>query len=138
MAKHTGPREGSRAHRALKALHEHGDMYEAAWMIKAAYDHSPSEFYRSVVQPLLGWKLVKEHGISYRVTPAGRACLGVSDVPDVEPVITPGTYVPPMGRPLSAQYRPGLRVMRPGALDFREIPSRIGEQIIQYGAKAAA
>lgn len=138
VAKHTGPREGSRAHRALKSLHEHGDMYEAAWMIKAAYDRSPLEFHRSVVQPLLAWGLIQENGVSYRVTRAGRALLGVPEVMEAARVVTPGTYVPPMGRPLSAKNRPGVRVMRPGALDFRDIPSRMGEQVVQYGAKAAA
>jgi hypothetical protein len=135
--KDAGPRHRSRAYRALVALSECGSMTVPDWMVMSDFQQSRSEFDRDVALQLAHWKLVKQVGEEYRILDAGLRYLGVlpEEVDIREPVA--GRYVPPRGE-LSAQYRPALRVMRPGALDYRAIPSRLGDQVIPHGAKAVA
>jgi hypothetical protein len=136
--KHTGPRRGSFAYRALKCLHAMGFAGAATWKDESAFKQSAREFDCEVVQQLLVWRLVEAKGDLYQVTAAGRSYLGFVDVASAESTsMTPGPYVPPR-LPLQPQNRPALRVMRPGALDYRAIPSRMGDQIIPHGAKAVA
>jgi hypothetical protein len=134
-----GPRAGSRAHFGLKQLHNYGGRALIRdWLIAVGWDATVGEFERLVAGPLQRYALVVKSGVDFVVTANGRDFLGVEpEAPATELAITPGTYVPPM-RPLSAVNMPGMRVMRPGALDYKAIPSRMGDQLIPHGAKAAA
>ena len=130
-AERSGPRAGSVAHRALLSLHSIGKMAIPTWMGQVEYGKSTKIFQREVVERLLGWGLIEASGLLYCVTPAGREHLGCGDVPVVIGVITPGAYVPPR-RDLSPHNRPALRVMRPGAFDYRDIPSLYAGKPVEY------
>jgi len=52
----------------------------------------------------------------------------------VEAVVGPA----PAMRPLSERNRARVTVMREGALDYRAIPSRMGDVLVPHGAKVAA
>lgn len=118
----SGPRRGSRAYRSLVALYECGAMAEGEWMDSASFLQSRSEFQRDVVQQLLRWKLIAPHAGGYRILEAGLRFLGFLVEEELPGAPTPGRYVPPR-RDLSAKHRPALRVTRPGAFDYRDIPS---------------
>jgi hypothetical protein len=120
--KFNGPRHGSRAYRSLVALYQCGAMGEAEWMEMSSFLQSRSEFKRDVVQQLLHWKLIAQHGDGHRILEAGLRFLGVLPEEDKPGAPTPGRYVPPR-HDLSARHRPTLRVMRPGAFEYRDIPS---------------
>lgn len=55
----------------------------------------------------------------------------------VEQGIATGRYVAPV-RPLAECHRARLPVLREGALDYRDIPSRMGDVLVPHGAKVAA
>jgi hypothetical protein len=118
----SGPRHGSRAYRALVALYQCGAMGEAEWMEMSSFLQSRFEFKRDVVQQLLRWKLIAPHGDGHRILEAGLRFLGFVIKEEVPGAPTPGRYVPPR-QDLSTRHRPVQRVMRPGAFDYRDIPS---------------
>jgi hypothetical protein len=134
-----GPRADSRAHFGLKQLHSYGGRaIPRDWMVAVGWQATVGEFERQVVGPLLLHSLVVKSGIDYVVTGGGRDYLGIlPDAPAPTLTLTPGAYVPPI-RPLSSKYMPGMRITRPGALDYKAFPSRVGDQLIPHGEKAAA
>ena len=56
------------------------------------------------------------------------------DLAEVNATVGPA----PTPRPLSERNRARVRVLREGALDYQDIPSRIGDQSIPHKAKAGA
>ncbi|WP_036170382.1 hypothetical protein [Massilia sp. 9096] len=135
--KHTGPRRGSWPYRALGYLHMLGQESLYGWMQESSYEQSARDFQYEVVERLLSWHLVELVNESYRVTSAGRSYLGIVDAAAAVGDVATSRQAAPQ-RPLSTQNRPALRVMRPGALHYRDIPSRLGDQVIPHGKKAAA
>ena len=122
-SKHSGPRRGSLAYRALSCLHALGESGAAGWKEECGFGQSSRVFDSEVIQQLLVWRLVGNNGELYLVTAAGLSYLGFAPATPVNN--TPpasGPYVPPR-LPLSARNRPALRGMRPGAFDYRDIPS---------------
>lgn len=137
-SKHSGPRRGSLAYRALNCLHALGKSGAVGWKDECGFGQSSRVFDSDIVQQLLVWRLVEVKGNEYSVSTAGLSYLGFAPAAPVSSAPpASGPYAPPK-LPLSPQNRPALRVIRPGALDYRSIPSRIGDQIIPHGAKAAA
>lgn len=137
MAPRHGPRTDSRAYFALQQLHNYGGtVIVQEWIVAVGWQATMGVFDRQVIGPLLQHGLIVKRGVDLVITGRGKAYIGAAD-PVPEPVITPGTYVPPM-RALAAKYMPRLAVIRPGALDYRDIPSRMGDLLIPHGAKAAA
>jgi hypothetical protein len=134
-----GPNPGTRAYLALVMLHKVGGQADTADFMKAAsWVDSARHFERVVVQPLEHFRLMFRRGGMLVLTDSGLAFLGAAGaVPMPEAPVTPsaGAYVM---RPLSARNMPRMAVIRPGALDYREIPSRMGDLFIPHGAKAAA
>lgn len=132
------PRVDSDAYEALLCLHQDGAEADIdAWMKSVDYT-SKAEFDYMVVLPLLSARLIRRSRAGVVLTKHGLNFLGKAAAVHVPgAVITPGKYVAPM-RPLSDKYRARLRVMRPGALDYLDIPSRMGDLLIPHGAKAAA
>jgi hypothetical protein len=136
-SKHTGPRRASWPYRALNGLHSLGRETLHGWMQEMSYVQTTRDFQCEVVERLLAWRLVELVDETYRVTSAGRSYLGIDHVPAAEGDVATARSAPPQ-RPLSTANRPALRVMRPGALDYLEIPSRLGNQVIPHGTKAVA
>jgi hypothetical protein len=127
----TGPRYGSRCYRALMALFECGSMGAAEWLEMCGGKGSLSTFSRDVIDMLLRQHLIAKHDGDYRILPAGRCHLGYAPPEESLGAPTPGRYVGPR-QPLSAKHRPALRVMRPGAFDYREIPSVYAGKPVGY------
>lgn len=136
-AKAAGPRRGSRCNTALYILFRARAMSRADWMLMLDFVASPLAFDRDIIQPLRGWKLIESTGGEFVVTDAGRRFLGVMSDAEALAAPAPARDVYQM-RPLSAQHRPLRNVIRAGALDYREIPSRVGDQLIPHGEKAVA
>lgn len=137
-----GPRTDSQGYRALEKLHKLGGQADsAALMCAAGWTGSVSLFDLEIVGSLLRYQVVTKRGTQLVLATSGYAFLGVAPVAPVAGEQTPdtpmGRYVPPM-RGLSSKYMPRLAVIRPGALDYRAIPSLFGDQRIPHGAKAAA
>ena len=128
-----GPSAGSRAYLALVALHKAGGQADVDDFMKAAsWVESAGQFERQVVKPLAHWRLVAVRGSMLVLTDSGLAFLGATGAVAVpELVITPATYVPPM-RTLSACYRSPVRIVRDGAFDYRDIPSRHGDERVPF------
>jgi len=129
--KFSGPRQGSRAYQALVTLHECGALTEVDWMSLSCSVQSRSEFVRDVIQHLLAWGLVTRHENGYRIREAGLRFLGVLVKEEVAGMPAGGRYVPPR-KVLSTKHRPVLRVMRPGAFDYRDIPSVYAGKAVAY------
>jgi hypothetical protein len=136
-----GPRVDSQGYRALEQLHKlGGEAHITTWMKAAGWTGSIAVFDREIVGALLRFQVVTRPGAQLVLTDSGREHLGVgaaAPAPAPTQDIPLTRYVAPM-RPLSAKHRPGVRPMRPGALDYRDIPSRMGDKLIPHGAKAAA
>jgi hypothetical protein len=134
-----GPNAGSRAYLALVELQKAGGKVDAADFMKAAgWVESAGHFERMIVKPLEHFRLVFRRGSMLVLTDSGLAFLGAAGaVPMPEAVVTPPASAYGM-RPLSARNMPRMAVIRPGSLDYREIPSRMGDLYIPHGAKAAA
>jgi hypothetical protein len=128
-----GPNAGSRAYLALMELHKAGGQVEAADFMKAAdWAASPGHFDRMVVKPLERFRLVFRRGTLLVLSDGGLAFLGAAGaVPMPEQVVTPGAGTYEM-RPLAARNMPRMAVMRPGALDYRDIPSRCSNISVAY------
>lgn len=132
-----GPRYGSRAYIGLQLLHHLGPLATTDWMNHVAVSKSAVKFDREVVAPLTFWKLIdiNEAGL-FAIAHAGLDFLGYQVKELVEQESAPARYVHPM-QPLSARHRV-VRPIRSGAFDYRSHPSRIGDQLIEHGAKAVA
>lgn len=119
-----GPRPGSWAHQALAALHKAGGRATVVeWMKAVGWPAPTGRFNREVTSRLLEFRLIEQDRLHLVLADAGLRFLGVLEAAPVEePVIAPAPYAPP-ARPLSQLHRPRVRVMRPGAFDYRDIPS---------------
>lgn len=126
-----GPIRTSRAYRALVALADCGAMIESDWMAMSSFEQPRSQFSRDVVQMLVRWKLVQQHGNEYRIVEAGLRYIGKLPEAADPGAPTPGRYVRPM-QPLSAKNRPTQRPSRPGAYDYRDIPSRHANESVPF------
>jgi hypothetical protein len=126
-----GPRAGSRAYLALQFLHQVGPLDTKDWMNHASVSKSAVKFDHEVTGPLTRWKFVdvNECGV-FCITQAGRDFLDEREPEPVRQEPVTGRYVHPI-QPLSARHRP-QRPMRPGAFDYREIPSRCASVSVPY------
>lgn len=131
----------SGTHVALRILHSlDGQASLSKWHAAVMRDRAiKSEQWDVIVQSLISAGMIFQRREMFIVSDDGLASLGVAVdvVPRAEPLQVPARYVPPE-RPLSAKNMPHMRSTRDGALDYRDIPSRIGDQLIPHGAKAAA
>lgn len=134
-----GPRAGSRAHSVLAYLQAaKGEATQAALARVVAWLGSPRSFDEEIIAPLVREEFVSKRGGSVVLSKRGALLLNPPAPKGPKEVdVVKGRYVAPQ-RPLSTQNRPRLVSMRPGALDYREIPSRMGDQWVQHGQKAAA
>jgi hypothetical protein len=136
----TGPRAGSRAYRAIEALHAlGGSSHVAAWMKASNWGESTAEFERQVVGALSRARHIFIRGNQCVITDGGKAHIGAAAEAYAEPstpaLPAPSRYIAPKAE-LSARYKVRLEPMRDGAFDYRNIPSRMGDQLIPHGSKA--
>lgn len=132
MTAHLGPRADSRAYNVLVKLIVDGGEKHAADLRRACGGNlTPSEFQNTVLSRLqrLGFIRISETA-AVVITGAGRCYIHPpAVVPEPERVIVPARYVAPMA-PLAKRVR--LLVIRDGAFDYRNVPSRHGDQRIAF------
>lgn len=129
-----GPRVNSWAYLALRQLHQDGGETNLGdWMASIGWRLQQWRFRQDVVELLAGLGLIQNAGAVLKVTASGLEFLGEATVPPAreKPSIVPGKYVAPM-RPLSLKNMPRPCVVRPGAFDYRDIPSRHGDTLVPY------
>lgn len=136
-----GPRADSQGYRALEQLHKlGGEAHITALMNAVKWPGSITMFDREIVGPLLRYQVATRPGTRLVLTDSGRVFLGLAvatPAPAPSPDIPLTRYVAPM-RPLSARHIARVAVMRAGALDYRDIPSRVGDMNIAHRTAAAA
>lgn len=115
-----GPIKGSGAHLALVHLEKMGGAASVAnLMLQLIWTDTPGQFRRLVLGPLDRREFVRLQDEQISLTTAGKKFL--SPTVDAAALAAPaGSYVAP-ARPLSVRHRPV--VLRPGAFDYRDIPS---------------
>lgn len=140
MTVHQGPRKATRAHVVLESLHFAGGRASRLSWFRAAGAGHPLAGFDAVVSGLIRQGMVALDLEEYRITVDGLSWLGESPVQAVAaPLLAAGPrYVPPV-RSLLADLAPRARSLRPGAFDYRDIPSRYGDERRQFqGGLAAA
>lgn len=131
--KFTGPKAGSRAYAAMETLYTlGGSASAAAWMKACLWKTSIFEFDRVVITPLTVERHIFERDEVYFLTDGGMMHIG-----EIEPPVAPvgimagPRYVPPI-RALSSQHLVRVRLMREGSFDYRNVPSRHGDQFVAF------
>ena len=131
------PRRDSHPYRALEILAKHGGLATAtAWFDLAGTTSTAYQFQVRAINPLLKANLIS-YGLAYEITPVGRAWLGQEPVTKSEApqqIVQPRQQAPfrELNRSRSAQ------VYRPGAFDYRNYPSRVGDVFIPFGQTTQA
>ncbi|MDY0965410.1 hypothetical protein [Massilia sp. CFBP9026] len=139
MTLHRMPRAGSRAHSVLLHLARCGGTSTPLALLGAIdYPRTRAEFDVAVIGLLERQGLVVRSNETVLLTVWGRQLVEPEPAPAAEAaVVTPGRYAPPM-RPLSLKNRPRLVSMRPGSLAYRDIPSRMANELVDHVEKATA
>ncbi|KQV78488.1 hypothetical protein ASD15_22000 [Massilia sp. Root351] len=135
MANHQLPRKGSAAANGLVTLHGMGGVAPAVkWQRIAGWKGTGYQFHANVIDRLLLSGLVVVNDIQYIVTDAGLKFLGLKgDHEGEQPGVPAGPrYAPsPLSRAPRGRSRSPM-VIREGAFDFRNHPSRIGDERLAY------
>jgi hypothetical protein len=129
------PRAGSRAYRALEALHAlGGSSYVTAWLKATDWCESTAEFERQVVGALTRARHIFSRNNQYVITDGGKARIGA--LPEAYETSAPAApvaprYVAPKAD-LSARHKVRLQPMREGAFDYLSIPSLYGSTRVDH------
>ena len=135
MANHELPRRGSAAATGLITLQGMGGMaMVSAWLRAKGWRASLALFHSDVVDRLVRAQLVVVEGQRLIITDAGYKYLGITvggnaDAPAAAP--TGPRYAAPKRTLDVGRHRPA-RVIRPGSMDYRDIPSRMGDELVPY------
>jgi len=134
-----GTRTGSRAHSVLVYLQAaKGEATQPVLARVVAWLGSPRSFDEDVLGPLVREGFVSKRGGDVLLSSHGRLFLNPPAPQDpTSIVLVTGRYVAPQ-RPLSTHNRPRLATMRPGALDYRDIPSVCAAQRVPYKSSLKA
>ena len=101
------------------------------------WSESFSSFLNSIVAPLESAGLIGLYHDQFKITPKGLAHLGVDATGPMPEVLSVATApYAPSKRPLSSKNMTRMPMTREGAFDYRDIPSRIGDQRVPHGKKA--
>jgi hypothetical protein len=128
-----GPRAGSRAYAAMQTLCALGGSASAAtWMKAGLWKTTVFDFDRTVIAPLTLDKHIHERNDLHILTDGGMVHIGEME-PPVAPVgVVAGPRCAPPIRPLSSQHLVRVRSMRVGSFDYRNVPSRHGDQLVAF------
>lgn len=140
MSRHfVGPRAGSNVYKSLSSLHAIGGAASLTeWMNTVKWSGSIQSFERDFVNTLLRQQMIYQRGDHFQITDDGLDLLGipVNAAPAIAPVLAGPRYVGPV-RTLAIKNT-WRDTARDGALDYRDIPSRIGEAVVEYGGRSSA
>lgn len=133
------PKRDTSVAKALAALHQLGGAAPLmVWANACTWRAATCKFTDDIVGSLLSTRTVYLDNDVYKITWAGLAYLGVA--PDPEPAppapVAGPRYVAPI-RALTCKNN-WRDVARDGALDYRDIPSRIGDELVEYGGRSSA
>ncbi|MET3135285.1 hypothetical protein AAKU55_005593 [Oxalobacteraceae bacterium GrIS 1.11] len=134
MSQHNGPRGGTRAFKALEKLQAIGGTGSFhVWMNSFNWSESILRFQETVVDALVGAKLVLRNGERFVITDAGLEFLGipVDQAPRAAPLATGARYSSG-NKPLDVKRHFPARLVREGSLSFRDIPSLIGGARVEF------
>lgn len=131
MSKMKPPVPGSGSHLALVHLEKMGGTATIeSLMLQLLWTETQGQFQRLVIGPLDRRGRVLRRDEQLSLTPVGAKIL--NPVADVSALAAPAvTFVAP-ARPLSSMHRPRLAILRPGALDYCGIPSRLANQEVAF------
>jgi len=140
MANRELPRRESASHLALRALQNIGGVAAVSEIMRVRdWRGTQIGFCRDVIDRLERCGLINVVGAMCTVSDAGRQYMGipVASVP-VAGVPVASRYVAPM-RELDVRRLRSAGPIRTGALDYQNIPSRMGAEVVSYkGALGAA
>lgn len=135
-----GLAHNSRAYLALVKLQSIGSTAGLnAWMRAVAWEASAKSFNIQVVDKLIEHKAIVQTLAAYTVSEEGHQILGTPvDAPvATPPAVATARYVAPI-RPLQSKNIVRLVETRPGALDYLNVPSRIGDTRLMHGEKSVS
>jgi hypothetical protein len=113
-----------------------GSATAAAWMKACLWKTTVFDFERTVIAPLTLDRHIHERSELRILTDGGMVRIGQMEAPVVPAGVVAGQrYVAPV-RALSARHVVRVRPLREGSLDYRNIPSRFGDQRVAHSAKA--
>lgn len=136
MANRDLPRRGSRPANALASLLSLGGKATiAAWYRAASFGITRLEFDLLVVERLVVDGLIKKEDDQVELTEAARVFLGVEKPAEAYVGKLPAPRVGNGFKPLRAR---SAMVVRDGAMDYRNYPSRIGDVYLPFGEKSVA
>ncbi len=137
MSKHELPRRGSRPANGLSALLSLGGRAAIATLYRVAGKSiTRTSFDVLVIEQLIFYGLIEKDGADVELTDAGRAYLGVAKSTEAWVGKLPEPRTGNGFKPLRAR---SAMVFRPGAFDFRALPSIVaGEEVAYKGPTSFA
>lgn len=137
MSAHFGPRAGTRPDLAFRKLVQLGGRAGLhGWMNAIAWTRPITAFEREIINSLMRCHVVRREAGDYVVTRKGWDFCGRSNQAKEAPAgqVAGPRYVPSKA-PLSARHMARAGLVREGALDYAQIPSRYGSQRVAHKAK---
>lgn len=137
MSAHYGPRAGTRPDLAFRKLAQLGGRAGLhGWMNAIAWTRPITAFEREIVNSLMRCHVVRCEAGDYVVTEKGWDFVGRAAATKAAPAgqIAGPRYVPPKAL-LSSRHMARAGLVREGALDYAQIPSRYGSQRVAHKAK---
>lgn len=137
MSAHYGPRTGTRPDLAFRKLAQLGGRAGLhGWMNAITWTRPITAFEREIVNSLMRCHVVRREAGDFVVTEKGWDFVGRSTEAKVAPAgQVAGPRYAPSKAPLSARHMARAGLVREGALDYAQIPSRYGSQRVAHKAK---
>lgn len=131
MTAAVGPRADSRAYKVMLSLAAAGgERYIVKLRNAYAPTLSPSEFHEIVLARLLSFGYIVVRDASVSITDAGRCYLNPPPVEASAPAVL---VLPPYRKPRQDLVKRARQLpIRDGAFEYRDIPSRHGDQRIAF------
>ena len=137
MSVYRVPRAGTRPDIAVRKLLQLGGRADLnGWMRAIGWSGTITSFERDIVNSLTRCNVVRIEAGQYVVTQRGREYAGPSAAAATSTAgqVAGPRYVPSK-EPLSARHMARAGLVREGALDYAQIPSRYGSQRVAHKAK---
>lgn len=137
MSAHFGPRAGTRPDLAFRKLVQlDGRAGLQGWMNAMMWTRPITTFEREIINSLMRCHVVCREAGDYVVTQKGWDFVGRPTQAQVAPAgQVAGPRYAPSKAPLSARHMARAGLVREGALDYAQIPSRYGSQRVAHKAK---
>ena len=137
MSAHYGPRTGTRPDLAFRKLAQLGGRAGLhGWMNAITWTRPITAFEREIVNSLMRCHVVRREDGDFVVTEKGWDFVGRSTEAKVALAgQVAGPRYAPSKAPLSARHMARAGLVREGALDYAQIPSRYGSQRVAHKAK---